>query len=89
MVYLSQVARVQISKFGGQCKLSKLLFELRCLCMFPCVLPYFHLSEKKLLNGCTYQKMLLNKVITFLKKIKMTVLFFDFFGSDPSKMDQT
>ena len=47
------------------------------------------LSEKKLLNGCTYQKMLVNKVVTFLKRIKMAVLFFDFFGSDPSKMDQT
>ena len=47
------------------------------------------LSEKKLFNGCTYQKMLVNKVVTFLKRIKMAVLFFDFFGSDPSKMDQT
>ena len=98
---------------------------------FPCVC----LSEKKLLNGCKYQKMLVYKVVTFLKKIKMAVLFlifldqirpkwikldqtwsnwishqskkvtikschiyrkdkngcfvFDFFGSDPSKMDQT
>ena len=47
------------------------------------------LSEKKLLNGCPYQKMLVYKVVTFLKRIKMAVLFFDFFGSDPSKMDQT
>ena len=63
---------------------SKLLFELRCLCVCPYVCP-----KKKLFNGCTYQKMLVNKVVTFLKRIKMAVLFFDFFGSDPSKMDQT
>ena len=35
--------------------ISKLLFELRCLCGF---LAYVCLSEKKLFNGCTYQKML-------------------------------
>ena len=40
-------------------------------------------------NGCTYQKMLVYKVVTFLKRIKMAILFLDFFGSDPSKMDQT
>ena len=51
-----------------------------CLCLS---------AKKKLSNGCRYQKMLVNKVVTFLKRIKMAVLFFDFFGSDPSKMDQT
>ena len=34
--------------------------------------------QKKLPNGCTYQKMLLYKVVTFLKKIKMAVLFWIF-----------
>ena len=33
--------------------------------------------------------MLVQKVVTFLKRIKMANLFLDFFGSDPSKMDQT
>ena len=33
--------------------------------------------------------MLVYKVVTFLKRIKMAILFLDFFGSDPSKMDQT
>ena len=32
--------------------------------------------------------MLIYKVVTFLKRIKMAILFFDFFGSDLSKMDQ-
>ena len=36
------------------------------------------LSEKKLFNGCTYQKMLVYKVVTFLKRIKMAVLFLIF-----------
>ena len=29
------------------------------------------------------------KVVTFTERIKMAVLFLIFFGSDPSKMDQT
>ena len=29
------------------------------------------------------------KAVTFLKRIKMAILFLDFFGSEPSKMDQT
>ena len=29
------------------------------------------------------------QVFTFLKRIKMAILFLDFFGSDLSKMDQT
>ena len=33
--------------------------------------------------------MLLQKVVTFTDRIKMTVFVFDFFGSDLSKMDQT
>ena len=43
---------------GGISSTSKLLFELRCLCGFrPSFRPSVRLSEKKLLNGCTYQKM--------------------------------
>ena len=38
----------------------------------------FRLSEKNLFNGCTYQKMLVYKVVTFLKGIKMAVLFLIF-----------
>ena len=34
-------------------------------------------------------KMLVQKVVTFLKRMKMPILFLDFFGSDPSKMDRT
>ena len=68
---------------------SKLLFELRCLCGFRLCLCLCLSAKKKLFNGCRYQKMLVYKVVTFLKRIKMAVLFFDFFGSDPSKMDQT
>ena len=49
----------------------------------------FCLSEKNLFNGCTYQKMLVYKVVTFLKRIKKGRFIFYFFGSDPSKMDQT
>ena len=33
--------------------------------------------------------MLIYKVVKFLKRIKMAVLFLDFFGLDPSKMEQT
>ena len=55
--------------------ISKLLFELQCLCGF---LAYVCLSEKKLFNGCKYQKMLVYKVVTFLKRIKIAVLFFIF-----------
>ena len=40
-----------------------------------CVSVRVRLSEKKLFNGCTYQKMLVYKVVTFLKRIKMAVLF--------------
>ena len=50
------------------------------------------LSEKKLLNGCTYQKMLVNKVVTFLKRIKMAVLFLIFLDQIRPKwikLDQT
>jgi hypothetical protein len=43
---------------------SKLLFELRCLCVFPWSVGWFRLSEKNLFNGCTYKKMLVNKVVT-------------------------
>ena len=50
---------------------SKLLFELRCLCGFRLSC----LSEKKLLNGCTYQKMFVYKVVTFTNWIKMAILF--------------
>ena len=35
---------------------SKLLFELRCLCVFPS--EWVSFCKKKLLTGCTYQKML-------------------------------
>ena len=55
------------------------------VCLSVCVC----LSKKNLFNGCTYQKMLVYEVVTFLKRIKMAILFLDFFGSDPSKMDQT
>ena len=44
----------------------------------PVRFPWFRLSEKKLFNGCTYQKMLVYKVVTFLKRIKMAVLFLIF-----------
>jgi len=56
-------------------EISKLLFELRCLCGF---LAYVCLSEKKLFNGCKYQKMLVYKVVTCLKRMKMAVLFLIF-----------
>ena len=45
---------------------------------FPWSVGRFRLSKKKLFNGCTYQKMLVNKVVTFLKRIKMAVLFLIF-----------
>jgi hypothetical protein len=55
-----------------------------------CFRPVFlSFCKKKLPNGYTYQKMLVYKVVTFLKRIKMAVLFLIFFGSDLSKMDQT
>jgi hypothetical protein len=54
-----------------------------------CFRGWFRLSKKKLFYGCTYQKMLENKVVTFLKRIKMVVFFVCFFGSDLSKIDQT
>ena len=69
-------------------KKSKLLFRLRCLSVRFFVRPSVFL-QKYILNGCKYQKMFVYKVVTFLKRIKMAVLFFDFFRSDPSKMDQT
>ena len=34
--------------------------------------------KKKLFNGCTYQKMLVYKVVPFLKRIKMAILFLIF-----------
>ena len=37
----------------------------------------------------TNQKMLLLKVVTFTKRITMAVLFWIFYGSDLSKVDQT
>ena len=46
-------------------------------------------AKKQLLNGCTYQKMLVQKFVTFLKKNKNGHFIFGFFGSDPFKMDQT
>ena len=39
--------------------------------------------------GADIKKMLVYKVVTFLKRIKMAILFLDFFGSDPLRMDQT
>jgi hypothetical protein len=42
------------------------------------VVGQFRLSEKNLFNGCSYQKMLVYKVDTFLKRIKMAVLFLIF-----------
>ena len=47
------------------------------------------LQKNNFLMGADIKQMLVYKVVTFLKRIKMAVLFFDFFGSDPSKMDQT
>ena len=50
------------------------------------------LSEKKLFNGCTYQKMSVYKVVTFLKRIKMAVLFLIFLDQIRPKwikLDQT
>ena len=50
------------------------------------------LSEKKLFNGCKYQKMLVYKVVTFLKRIKMAVLFLIFLDQIRPKwikLDQT
>ena len=55
----------------------------------PCFRLSVFLKKKTILNGCKYQKMLVQKVVTFLKRIEMAILFLDFFGSDPSKMDQT
>jgi hypothetical protein len=37
----------------------------------------------------TNQKMLIWKIVTFTKKDNIGHLIFDFFGSDPSKIDQT
>ena len=65
---------------------SKLLFELRCLCMFPVV------CVCELFNGCIYQRMLVYKVDTFLKRIKMAVLFLIFLDQICPKwikLDQT
>ena len=48
--------------------------------------------QKKLFNGCIYQKMLVYKVITFLTRIKMAVLFLIFLDQIRPKwikMDQT
>ena len=50
-----------------------------CACLRLSVFLSFCLSAKKTLsNGCTYQKMLVCKVVTFLKSIKMAVLFLIF-----------
>ena len=52
----------------------------------------FRLSEKTLFNGCTYQKMLVYKVVTFLKRIKMAVFFLIFLDQIRPKwikLDQT
>ena len=69
--------------------MSKLLFERRCLSFRLSEWLFFCKKPETILNGCTYQKMLVWKVVTFLKRIKMAILFLDFFGSDPSKIDQT
>ena len=45
---------------------------------FPWSVGQFRLSEKKLFNGCSYQKMLVYNVVTFLKRIKMAVLILIF-----------
>ena len=69
--------------------LSKLLFELRCLCGFRLSVCLY---EKKLFNGSTYQKMLVYKVVTFLKRIKMAILFLIFLDQIRPKwikLDQT
>ena len=57
------------------------------VCLSVCLSVF--LQKKNFLMGADIKKMLVYKVVTFLKRIKMAVLFFDFFGSDPSKMDQT
>jgi hypothetical protein len=44
--------------------------------MSVCFRPVF--LQKKIPNACTYQKMLVYKVVTFLKRIKMAVLFLIF-----------
>ena len=49
-------------------------------------------DKKKLSNGCRYQKMLVYKVVTFLKRIKMAVLFLIFLDQIRPKwikLDQT
>ena len=73
---------------------SKLLFELRCLCGFRLSLSVFVClsAKKQLSNGCRYQKMLVYKVVTFLKRIKMAVLFLIFLDQIRPKwikLDQT
>ena len=50
------------------------------------------ISAKKNPNGCTYLKMLVYKVVTFLKRIKMDTLFLIFFNQICPKwikLDQT
>ena len=70
----------------------KLLFELWCLC-FRLFVFVFVFLQKKLSNGYRYQKMLVYIVSIhcchIFKKNKNGRFIFDFFGSDPSKMDQS
>ena len=56
---------------------------------------WFRLAKIKLFNGCIYQKMLVYKVVTFLKRIIMDVFYFLFFwirsvqnGSNLITLDQ-
>ena len=49
-------------------------------------------AKKQLPNGCTYQKMLVYKVVTFLKRIKMAIwflIFLDHICPKWIKLDQT
>ena len=64
-------------------------YELPCLDI--CLSEVGSVCPKKtFFNGCTYQKMLVYKVVTFFKKEKkMDVLFLIFFESDLCKSDQT
>ena len=43
-----------------------------------CGFPAYVCPKKKLFNGCKYQKILVYKVVTFLKRMKMAILFWIF-----------
>ena len=60
-----------------------------CFRLSVCLSVWVSFCKKNFLMGADIKKMLVYKVVTFLKRIKMAVLFLIFFGSDPSKMDQT